>query len=78
MLVDLTPIDTERIRAEKFFKEECSNISEDDYWMYIMSYPQAHIETGIYHSGSGNLPKYLFEETSSNDFDYSCEYTTVP
>lgn len=43
MLVDLTPIDTERIRAEKFFKEECSNISEDDYWMYIMSYPQAHI-----------------------------------
>lgn len=30
--------------------------------------------TGIYHSGSGHLHKYLFEETSSNDFDYSCEY----
>ncbi len=74
MLVDLTPIDTERIISENFLREECPNISEDDYWMYIMSYPQAHIETGIYHSGSGNLPKYLFEETSSNDFDYSCEY----
>ena len=74
MLVDLTPIESERKRCAFLLKDNSPDIPEEQYWIYIMSYPQAHIETGIYHSGSGNLHKYLFEETSSNDFDYSCEY----
>ena len=60
MLVDLTPIESERKRCAFLLKSDNPDIPEEKYWIYIMSYPQAHIETGIYHSGSGHLHKYLF------------------
>lgn len=74
MLVNLTPIESERIRCAKILKEELPGIPEEQYWMCITSYPQAHLETGIYYSFTGNILEFLFEETSNKEFDFNCEY----
>lgn len=74
MLVDLTPIESERIRCVKILKETLRDIPEEEYWRYIMSYPQANLETGIYHSFTGNIFDFLFEETSNQEFDFNCKY----
>ena len=74
MLVDLTPIESERIRCVKILKETLRDIPEEEYWRYIMSYPQANLETGIYHSFTGNLLDFLFEETSNQEFGFNCKY----
>ena len=74
MLVDLTPIEAERIESARILKEQFPDMPEERYWKFIMSYPQARLETGIYFSLTGNLHSYLFKETSRPDFDFNCEY----
>ena len=71
MLVDLTPIEHAQKAREDSLREMFPDIPEKDYWKHILSYPEAHLEKGIYYAyADGNFDKYLFEETNGDHFGY--------
>lgn len=81
MLVDLTPIESERIRCEQILKEYCPGITEKEIRLHITSYPECHLEKGIYYTLSGNFRDIFFEETKDrmgceNEYWYNLDYET--
>lgn len=71
MLVDLTPIESEKERCTNLLKTEL-NIPDDEIWKYIQSDPRLHEETGIYWTQL-NFGFNFFEETR-NRLSYENEF----
>jgi hypothetical protein len=67
MLVDLTPIESEKERCTNLLKTKL-NIPDDKIWKYIQSDPRLHEETGIYWTQL-NFGELFFEETKNLKYD---------
>lgn len=75
MLIDLTPIESERERCINVLRTEL-NVPEDKIWIHIQSDPKLHKETGIYLSPL-NFGNNFFKETENLEYENEFWYEWI-